>query len=192
MRKRLIFASMGFTLTEFLVVIALLGILISIAIPGFSELIVRNRLATSTNDFISALNLARSEAIKRGQIVVVRKTGQTWEQGWRVFVDIDRSTNAKTNNFNIGKDLELRVFSALTDTYTLRGNNNFINFISYQPSGRSNNIGSFALCADQDVTRSKLIVINTTGRIRIAPDDNRNGVPEKDGGADIESCLDGF
>lgn len=192
MKKRLILAYAGFTLIELMVAVAVLGILLGLAIPQFSELITRNRLTASTNEFIAALNLARSEAIKRGQIVVVRKTDQNWEQGWQVFVDMDRSTNAKKNVFNEGKDIELRIFDALADGFTLRGNNNFVNFISYQPSGRSNNIGSFAMCANQDITHSKLIVVNTTGRIRIAPDADQDGVPEKDGGTEISSCLDGF
>ena len=41
-----------------------------------------------TNEFVGALQLARSEAIKRGAgRVILRKTGGQWESGWQVFVD---------------------------------------------------------------------------------------------------------
>lgn len=180
---------------ELMVTISIAGILLGLAIPSFTSIISSNRLTTYVNELVTALNLARSEAVKRGQHVVVRKTGTDWEDGWQVFVDIDRSTLAKQNAPDAG-DLVLRVYSALPDSYTLRGNNNFINFIRYQPDGTSNNIGSFVLCDNSDNNNlpekdtSKLLTVNFSGRVHIGLDIDNNGIPEKDDGTEIVSCTD--
>jgi len=182
----------GFTLIELMVTIAIAGILIGIAIPSFTSIITSNRLTTSANELVTALNFARSEAVKRGQQVVVRKTGAEWENGWQVFVDIDRSTLAKENVLDAGTDIVLRVYSPLKESYTLRGNNNFTNFIRYTPMGVSSNPGSFVICSGSSLSGAKLIIINGMGRVRIAPDADHDGIPEKEDGNEITSCTTGF
>lgn len=183
--------SLGFTLIELMVTIAIAAILLGVAIPSFTSVIISNRLTASTNEFVTSLNLARSEAIKRGQHVVVRKTGTDWEDGWQVFVDIDRSTNAKENVLDAATDIQLRVYPALPTNLTLRGNN-FVNFIRYQPNGISSTFGSFAMCNDSAITGAKLIIVNPVGRIRMASDTDNDGIPEKDDGNEITSCTSGF
>ncbi|WP_431067754.1 GspH/FimT family pseudopilin [Methylotuvimicrobium sp.] len=185
----------GFTLIELMMTIAIGAIILTLGIPSFMETIRSNRLTTIANEFVTSLNLARSEAIKRGQPIVVRKTGANWENGWHVFVDIDRSTIAKTNTFDSGTDIELRVYQALPANYILRGNNNFTNFIRFDPSGTSNNIGSFALCDNRDGSNlpkpntSRLIIVNRVGRVRMGIDSNNNSIPEKEDNTDLTSCT---
>lgn len=69
--QRLINRSSGFSLIELMVTIVVAGIILSIAIPSFRNLILSNELTTTTNDWVSAVNTARSEAIKRGASAVV-------------------------------------------------------------------------------------------------------------------------
>ena len=57
--------SKGFTLTELLVVLMVVAIFLSIGVPAFNELVATNRVATSVNDLVSSMHLARSEAVKR-------------------------------------------------------------------------------------------------------------------------------
>ncbi|PPD29977.1 MAG: hypothetical protein CTY19_16550 [Methylomonas sp.] len=183
---------LAITVIELLITLSIFMILLSIAIPNFSAGIVRNRLTSIANELVASLNYARSEAIRRGQHVAVRKTGANWENGWQIFVDIDRATNASKNVFNAGTDVQITEVSALPETYTLRGNNNFENFIRYQPDGTSNNIGSFAVCQNDSIQGAKLIIVNTSGRVRMAPDTDQDGIPEKDNGAEITGCTSGF
>lgn len=55
----------GFTLIELMVTIAVAAILLAVAVPSFRHLIISNRLTTAANDVVTALTVARSEAIKR-------------------------------------------------------------------------------------------------------------------------------
>jgi type IV fimbrial biogenesis protein FimT len=55
----------GFTIVELMVTVSLAAILLAFAIPSFRQMIASNRLTTQTNDFVSAVNFARSEAITR-------------------------------------------------------------------------------------------------------------------------------
>jgi len=194
----------GFTLIELMVTIAIAAILLAVAIPSFITTIASNRLTANANELVTALNLARSEAVKRGQEVVVRKTLTNWEDGWQVFVDIDRDTPASdADTFNddgdatlceATEDCLLRTYSALPVPYTLRGNNNFTNFIHYIPMGVISNPGggSFVICNGSSVTGAKLIIVNGMGRGRIAPDADHDGIPEKEDGTEIGSCTTGF
>ena len=197
--------SSGFTLIELMMTITIAAIVLGFAIPSFTESIRSNRLTTYANEMVTSLNLARSEAIKRGEQVVIRKTGTEWENGWQVFVDIDRDSPASdANTFNdngvaplceAGEDCVIRVYPALPASFTLRGNSNFTNFIRFTPSGISNTIGSFVVCDNSDsnnvpeANTSKLIIVNAVGRTRIGVDANNNGIPEKEDGTDITSCT---
>ncbi len=196
----------GFTITELLITLAVASIVMAIGIPSFTELLNRNRLTASTNQLITDLNLARSEAVKRGRQVVVRKVGANgWEEGWEIFADVSRN-GANANVFNDNgdeilcepnEDCLLRQSPALALGFTLRGNNNFTNFVRYGPDGTSNTIGSFAVCDNQDgkgnlSLKSKLIIINRMGRIRLGSDDNHHHIPEKEDGNEITNCINGF
>lgn len=62
----------GVTLIELLVVIVIAGIAFSAAVPAFNGMMARNRIATQTNDLLVAINLARSEALRVGDIVSIQ------------------------------------------------------------------------------------------------------------------------
>lgn len=61
----------GFTLTELLVVITVVGILTTIAIPSFTSLSQSQRVKNASFDLYSLFTIARSEAIKRNAQVTV-------------------------------------------------------------------------------------------------------------------------
>lgn len=94
---------LGFTAIELMVVVAILAILTALAAPSFTPLIERWRVMQAVDGLQSTLYFARSEAIKRGGNVVIRKeptgtngcnlaTANTdWDCGWYVFVDTNRN-----------------------------------------------------------------------------------------------------
>lgn len=81
---------LGVTLIELMVTLAVMAVLVTIAAPSFSRLIASNRLTSQTNEFILALNLARSEATRRGQpVTLLAKATATpvFQSGWLIFTD---------------------------------------------------------------------------------------------------------
>ena len=54
----------GFTLMEVMVSIAVLGVLTATAVPSSTNMINRNRLASQSNELLSAIQFARIEAIR--------------------------------------------------------------------------------------------------------------------------------
>ena len=175
--------ALGFTLVELLVTVAIIGISLTLGVPAFKDTIRNSVLTSVINEFVASLNFARSEAVKRGVFVTVRKTSTSssvgWEGGWQVFTDINSN-----GELNSSDDQVLRVHEPLRSNLTLRGNHNFINRISYKSSGESNNIGSFALC-DTSVggaptkRTSRLLTVSILGRITQATDSDGDGFLEK-------------
>lgn len=89
----------GFTAIELMVTIAIAAILAALAAPSFTGLMENWRVRQATEELQNTLYYARSEAIKRGGDVVLRKNPQNtdgcqeagatqkWGCGWFVFVD---------------------------------------------------------------------------------------------------------
>lgn len=179
----------AFTLIELMISLAVAALVFTLGVPSFQRLIQTNRLATCTNEFVASLNLARSEAIRRGTRVTIRKTGTQWEGGWEMFTD-----NGSAGSRD-GSDQVLRVSGSLPGGYTVRANNNFTNFISFRPSGQATNFGSFAVCDSRDGNQtpepytSRLIIVDSVGRVRLGEDHDNNHVPEKSDGTDLTSCT---
>ncbi|MBX2886190.1 MAG: GspH/FimT family pseudopilin [Granulosicoccus sp.] len=86
----------GFTLLELLVVMAIVGIVGTIALPSFRTQIQNENASSGTRYFANSIGIARSSAIKLGTPVVMcaSASGTTcsgdWEDGWLVFQDDDR------------------------------------------------------------------------------------------------------
>ena len=56
----------GFTLFELMITVAVAGVILTVGVPNFVGFMANNRAVNDTNDFVTSLNLGRSEAIRRG------------------------------------------------------------------------------------------------------------------------------
>lgn len=85
----------GFSMIELMVTVAIVAILAAVALPSFEGVLRSNRVATTTNQLVASLMLARSEATRNpnGAALCTSTNGATcgggWNDGWMVWTDVD-------------------------------------------------------------------------------------------------------
>lgn len=161
----------GFTLIEMLIVIAIIAIVGSMALPAFNQMLENNRRVAAANDFLTSIHIARSEAITRNQRVSLCPANQaftncvsggSWNAGWLVF----RHAGAATGPAD--EDAILMVGSALPGGLKLVPNGDqYQNLITFLPRGRAQAAGTMLLCDAGAASPSRAIVIDMVGRARV-------------------------
>lgn len=163
----------GLTLIELVVVLAMVAILVVISFPSLVSLIQRNRVESEVNAMVSSLQLARSEAIKRGQAVSVCASSNgfrclnanVWSGGWLVFVD--RDANGRIDTPADATDLvQFRAAWAGTDTFRATPSTAFV---TYNRDGFAVNLpgGAVTLAVRTEpvsVHATRCIALNMVGR----------------------------
>jgi type IV fimbrial biogenesis protein FimT len=119
----------GFTLMELMVSITVLGVLTALAVPSFTTMTNRNRLAAESNELLSGIQFARTEAIRTSASVTFcgtasadTDTDDDCESGeqpyWVVIGSTDGGGQEQLRVFevkeplNVSTDLESITFSA--------------------------------------------------------------------------------
>lgn len=179
----------GFTLVELIVSVTVLGILVGLAVPQFTDFLRNSRRATVLNELVGSLTLARVEAIRRGTIISMCKTADgtaclsgssdTWAAGWLIFVNSDGDNPPI---LDVGETV-LRVRTETNAPYQLRPSAGVAHFISFNADGSVASGGVFTYCDARGVARARAAVLNTVGRVRLSRDTNGDGVEESDAGA---------
>ena len=88
----------GFSLIELMIALAIFALTLRFGVPACGEWIAARKLANHADYLAETLNLARSEAVKRGMRVNLCKSrdgkqcdnSATWDSGWIMFADQDR------------------------------------------------------------------------------------------------------
>lgn len=170
----------GYTLIEVLVGVAVAGVLSATGLPSLRSLMDQRAVQGQMQEFRNAVQLARREAMKRGEVVSLcarhaadqdqgvrcAVSGKDWSNGWLIFVD-------RQGHGDMGAgDLLLRVHQP-SGGYgpvmaTLRS-------LSFQHTGISLNSASHfrflppgATHMDVDQAGAALICVNKPGRARQA------------------------
>lgn len=160
----------GFSATELMVILLILGILVAIAIPSFQYLIRNYRLTTTANALFSAVNLARSEAIHRGVRVdlVPAGDGTSWSTGWIVFIDENDNQRPDATEVVIARHeplpRDLTISARFTDSK--------VQYLAFNGSGRSrtnassqaSQSGSWLL---ESGSHTRKVIVNFLGRPRV-------------------------
>ncbi|MEK7991856.1 MAG: GspH/FimT family pseudopilin [Thiotrichaceae bacterium] len=164
----------AFTLVELMVTVAILGILVSTALPGLRYSLINNRITAKTNQFVSVLNYARSESIIGRNIRIEPLASQgkdnEWGSGWIVWDDTnDNGTLDCTNDWDATCE-KLRVFN-FNDDIRVDGPDE-LSSIVYSSRGSLTGLSrtlrmSFALCLENAIERDppgREVTIQVTGR----------------------------
>ena len=89
--------ALGFTLWELVCTLGIAGVTLGAGVPAFRTFLLDARLTADVNAWVLAVQLARSEAFKRGRSVVLCKTDDTLrcgdgvaaDAGWMVYANLD-------------------------------------------------------------------------------------------------------
>lgn len=163
----------GFTLIELMVAIALLGLLLSMAVPALEQFTSNARQTSTINDFVASLHMARSTAVTiNARVTVCASSNQQtceavpWDAGWIVFSD------QNNNQLVDGTDA---IVSASPGTEGLGiSSGEFGLALQYRPNGRVVNAGAngmsgeFTVCDSRGDEHAKVLIIDLSGRPRVS------------------------
>jgi type IV fimbrial biogenesis protein FimT len=166
-------SSLGFTLLEALVVLAVLGVLLGLAVPTLTNLQARHQLQAQAEGLLRSLLLARTEALLRQHpVTVCARAGEqcdtqpNWQQGWWVFVDTNH--NARRD---VGEAL-IEAHEPMPQKMVFGANSTVKGYFSYGLEGRSQSTsggfmaGTWRFCMVAD-SEGWQVVSNALGKPRI-------------------------
>jgi len=164
----------GFSLTELMVVMTIVGILMGMGVPSYRYVTTANRVSGETNGLLADMQYARSEAIREGQTVTVCAStdgatcvggaGTTWQGGWIVFSDVngDQTVQAATEPV-------LRVINKFSgqDTFTSP-----VNVVSFNREGFAIGLPNAGLLMtlhepSANVGYTRCLQINMVGTVKV-------------------------
>ncbi len=155
-------SSLGFTLTELMIVLVILGVIMAIALPGFRNISLAVRLTNYANEMVAGVYLARGEAIKRNTNIRLCASSDAsscassggWAQGWIVM---------DPNNFVIQKQ------SGLDNGFSLVESGSGIHTLTFDSVGYVDVSTTFKLCRrDPSVGyQERQISISNNGRANV-------------------------
>lgn len=183
----------GFTLTELMVTLVIVGILVVAGGPMLTSTLQGGQLVASTNELVSAIHISRSEAVKlnRKVTICVSDDGATclasnkWQEGWIVFVDAngDRSGTGTACSAvtDIASDCLLRAHAKISDplisiTGVHDSDSTDIEWLTFTSRGQPKNgsatrSGIFSVCSfdkGSSAVNSRAVVLSLPGRVRIS------------------------
>jgi type IV fimbrial biogenesis protein FimT len=173
----------GFTLIELMFTVVVLAVLLAIGVPNFRDFLHNSRMTSAANDFLTDVNLARSESVKRRVAVTLCKSNDGTScttnaavplRRWIVFVDA-----ANFGDVDLGEPVLRDRTIATSVTPSAIGNR-----IVFQPSGfprvEADALTRILMCDERrsaistgGVSAARGITVSATGRPSVTREKSR-------------------
>ncbi len=183
---------LGLSLLELMVSMAVMALVLGFGVPSFVGVVQNNRIVTVTNDLVTTIHAARSEAVKSRNIAVICASddpsaavpvcGDDFASGWVAFIDRNGDGTVDANADPALDDTILRTHSSIDDSIVSSAAGGA--YLAFSPSGFSRNVAalgasatSIVICdarGNKDVasgiSAARVVQLTETGR----PDTLRN------------------
>lgn len=150
----------GFSLIELMAVIVVIGITLRIGVPSYQAFITNSNLTTYTNNFVTAVSLARTEAVRAGRNINIVSANANWAaSGWNIADSFDGSVlRAFSNTTTALTMIDKSTARAQTITFDRRG------FLVAPTTAIIMDV-----CKESG-EKGRQILLNVTGRVDLNPD----------------------
>ncbi len=158
----------GFSFTEVVATLGVIGVSLSLVVPGLSSVTASNLRANGINELVGTLHVARNEAITRNEPIVVcpSEDGKTcapvaWETGWIRFVDTNGDFGVGAGEHLLGVTAPLSGLRIHTDAFGTA--------FGYASSGRVSSPGrgwsggDFTFCPAANPADARVLVVSALG-----------------------------
>ncbi|MBS0444973.1 MAG: GspH/FimT family pseudopilin [Proteobacteria bacterium] len=160
----------GLTLVELMITIAVMAILMSLAAPSFTTLVMNSRVNTQLDSFFNGLNYARSAALNQSLYVHVCPVGAVdaspdcgaqWSAGWMV-VSVPAS----------GPATVLQSWRAATQGPVISSEpvgGTPATQVNFDPRGLAGNQANFKICDARGAAYARSLQVLPTGFVQAGP-----------------------
>lgn len=175
----------GISLIEQLLVITIISVLLTLAIPTYGDLVITNRINSASSELHAALLYTRSEALKfRGNVIICRSSstlsenphcdqgadssGLGWGNGWLIFHDKDQDKQFSSKDTILRA--QGRVFAGQGEgsIVTVPNRNQLVFNATGQTFGSYMRFHVRRPLADKDSKHDRFVCIASGGRARIS------------------------
>lgn len=173
--------SNGLTLIEVMIVVGIVGILIALALPSFTVLLVKRSVQSASQTLVDDLRFTRTEALRRSKKVSICSLAANstsacsgnpaaWANGWMIFTDQEGAT---AGSYESATETIIRVqqpppnIASIQDPVTPSSTRNFF---TYEANGWTKSSSqTFELTPTSNVSTvtKRLICVSNQGRPRI-------------------------
>lgn len=164
----------GFSLMELMIAIVIIGILLALAAPSFTEATLASKLRSYADAFAISAQEARSEAIKRNTATRIcaatsadttcaNASTRNWQDGWIVSASGADLTWDTTDDIVIMREGPFKSGFEMIEASNAK-------LLSFAATGIDSTTGSFKLCQGFPVVGSqeRVLTLRSTGKTQVA------------------------
>lgn len=157
-----IYKNHGMTLIELMITLIIAAILLTTAIPSFSEMIQRNKISKTSNSLSRAISFAKSEAIRTGMMIDICASNDhetcigsaknsDWSNGWIVL--------SMNEVLKVGYGIDKLNFTASAATDSAK--------ITFDHLGMASNQVVFSVAGSSCISKKYTLLMQATGRLKL-------------------------